>query len=241
MGPRLPLEIQPQPDDVTCGPTCLHAVYRYYGDDVDLATVIAEAPQLEGGGTLGVYLALHALRRGYRATVYTYNLQVFDPTWFARKGPDVRERLRAQMAVKADPKLHVASEAYIEFLDRGGRLRFEDLTRALLRAALNRGVPILTGLSATFLYRCAREIDADNAPDDLRGEPSGHFVVLHGYNRARRLVSVADPLQSNPISKTTLYEVDIDRLVCSILLGNLTYDANLVLLQPLRRPRPVKE
>ena len=30
------LEIQAQPDDLTCGPTCLHAVYRYFGDDVSI-------------------------------------------------------------------------------------------------------------------------------------------------------------------------------------------------------------
>ncbi len=237
MGPRLQFEMQTQPDDVTCGPTCLHAVYRYYGDEIDLADVVAQAPQLEGGGTLGVYLALHALRRGYKATIYTYNLQMFDPTWFVRKGPDVKERLRAQMKHKDDSKLHVASKAYIEFLEEGGRLRFEDLSRALLRATLNRGVPILTGLSATYLYRCAREIGSDNSPDDLRGEPSGHFVVLHGYNRLRRLVSVADPLQSNPIANSPFYEVQIDRLVCSILLGNFTYDANLVLLEPRQRAK----
>ena len=27
-------EIQRQPDDVSCGPTCLHAVYRYFGDEL---------------------------------------------------------------------------------------------------------------------------------------------------------------------------------------------------------------
>ena len=29
---RLPVEILPQPDETTCGPTCLHAVFRYFGE-----------------------------------------------------------------------------------------------------------------------------------------------------------------------------------------------------------------
>ena len=29
---KLHLDILPQPDDSTCGPTYLHAVYRYWGD-----------------------------------------------------------------------------------------------------------------------------------------------------------------------------------------------------------------
>lgn len=37
-----PIEILPQPDDSTCGPTSLHALYSYYGDAVPLAQVIEE-------------------------------------------------------------------------------------------------------------------------------------------------------------------------------------------------------
>ena len=60
----LDLEIELQPDDATCGPTCLQAVYRYYGDLESLEDVIAEVPQLETGGTLAANLAIHALKRG---------------------------------------------------------------------------------------------------------------------------------------------------------------------------------
>jgi len=81
---RLPLKILPQPDEITCGPTCLHAIYRYWGEDEKLAAVIARARRLEAGGTFAVFLACDALRKGYRATIFTYNLMVFDPTWFRR-------------------------------------------------------------------------------------------------------------------------------------------------------------
>ena len=33
---ELPITILPQPDDTTCGPTCLHAVYGYYDDSIPL-------------------------------------------------------------------------------------------------------------------------------------------------------------------------------------------------------------
>jgi hypothetical protein len=78
----LPLFIERQPDDTTCGPTCLHAVYQFHGDSVPLDAVIAEAQRLEEGGTLAALLGSHALSRGYKVTIHTYNLQVFDPTWF---------------------------------------------------------------------------------------------------------------------------------------------------------------
>src|SRR5258705_12736488 len=92
------LEILSQPDDLTCGPTCLHAVYRYFKGPGSLDDVIAEVPRLAGGGTLAVNLANHALRRAYRALIVTYNLNVFDPSWFEADRHDLAERLSAQAA-----------------------------------------------------------------------------------------------------------------------------------------------
>jgi hypothetical protein len=237
MDTQLELEILSQPDETTCGPTCLQAVYRYYGDELPLDQVIRESPRLQEGGTLAVMLACHALRRGYQATIYTYNLQVFDPTWFFPVPRPLDERLAAQIDVKSSPKLEAASLGYLEFLRRGGEMRMEDLNRALIRKHLKRGEPILTGLSATYLYRDAREIGEINKPDDVRGEPSGHFVVLCGYDHDRRTVRVADPYLPNPLGRGNYYDIDVDRVICAILLGIVTYDANLLILTP---PRPGK-
>ena len=65
-----------------------------------LEQVIAEVPVLENGGTLDVLLANHALTRGYSARIFTYNVQMFDPTWFRREGVDLAERLRLQLEHK---------------------------------------------------------------------------------------------------------------------------------------------
>lgn len=231
----LDLRIFPQPDDTTCGPTCLCAVYHYYGDAVPLERVIAEAGRLEDGGTLAVLLGCHALARGYRATIYTYNLNHFDPTWFSGE-VDLSERLRLQAAVKKDRTLRQATDAYLDFLARGGSILFEELRPSLLRGFLNRGVPVLAGVSATYLYQCARELIDPPAYDDVRGEPMGHFVVLCGYDRKEKQALVADPLRDNPAFRESLYRVGVNRLLTSILLGVLTYDANLLLIEPGREP-----
>ena len=229
---QLNLQMRPQPNDETCGPTCLHALYRYYGDRISLETVIREVPRLASGGTLGVMLARHALRRGYRARIYSYNVRLFDPTWFGLPEPELSERLKAQRACKKSIRLNAATDAYLEFLELGGELRFEDLSRALIRKFVSRQIPILTGLSATYLYRSAREFGPESEPDDVRGEPLGHFVVLSGYDREERTVSLADPLTPNPVSAGHHYEVTMDRVIGAILLGIVTYDANLLVIQP---------
>ena len=193
--------------------------------------MIRTTPRLKQGGTLAVHLACEALRRSYRATIFTYDMRLFDPTWF-RDTKNLANRLKAQASVKEGRRLHTSTDAYLEYLRLGGEVRLEDLTTALLRRYLNRGIPILAGLSANYLYRSMREWGPNADYDDVHGEPAGHFVVLCGYDKDTRHVLIADPLHPNPVSDTQYYEVHISRLICAIMLGVLTYDANLLILQP---------
>ncbi len=232
---RLHFDILPQPDDTTCGPTCLHAVYKFYGAGLPLDRVVAECPRLDQGGTLASLLGCHALRRGFDARIYTYNLQVFDPTWFAPGAGPLAAKLEAQMAAKTKHRLQVATRSYLEFLALGGTIRLEDLTTSLIRKYLKRGAPILTGLSATYLYRDPREYGPNDDPDDVRGFPSGHFVVLCGYDSATRGVLVADPMMPNPLAPQQQYVVNVDRVICAILLGILTYDGNFLIIEPRKK------
>lgn len=246
MEARLEFDIHAQPDDTTCGPTCLQAMYHYYGDQIALEDVIAEVGSLgDEGGTLAVMLGAHALKRGYKATIFSYNLMLFDPSWFKTPGIDLQAKLTEQLRHKDAPKLRVATQAYVEFLRLGGKVRFEDLTSQLLRRYLKRAVPILTGLSATYLYQCEREIFPGGryaVSDDIRGEPTGHFVVLCGYDQEMRQALVADPYAANPVSSDLFYHVDINHVICSIMLGVLTYDANFLLIEPKKdEERPKRE
>ena len=233
---RLPLTMLPQPDERTCGPTCLHAIYRYWGEDEPLITIISRTLTLTHGGTLAVFLACDALKKKYRATIYTYNLMVFDPSWFGRR-IDIAERLARQRRVKQDYRLQQATAGYLEFLQLGGELRLMDLSRRLIRSMLVRGQPILTGLSATFLYRVKREAGPEDTPDDINGLPTGHFVIIAGYDAEREKVLVLDPYEFNPYGGVHEYWIGIDRVIGAILLGIVTHDANLLIVRPRSRPK----
>ena len=91
---------------------------------------------------------------------------------------------------------------------------------------------MITGLSATYLYRAMRDVPETNQDDDVRGEPVGHFVVLTGYRKHPREVLIADPLRINPLVDSRYYAVGAHRLIGAILLGAVTYDANLVVIEP---------
>lgn len=251
----LHLEIQAQPCDASCGPTCLAAVYDFWNDPVDLPSIIQEIGQLATGGTLAVQLACHALQRGYQALITTYNLQVFDPTWFREPRPNQAEflavKLQEQWQVKKERadidqhRLSLATESYLHFLSLGGRLQMLPLDGRLMQSLLSQNTPILCGLSATFLYQEAREKSQKpdargktSIPDDVGGNPTGHFVVVHGYDPATSEVSIADPLHQNPIARSSNYTAPLSSVTAAILLGIVTYDANLLTLVPKSKSTP---
>ncbi|WP_131783571.1 C39 family peptidase [Legionella gresilensis] len=233
------LTIYTQPDDETCGPTSLHAIYSYYNLDLSLDQIISTVERAISGGTLASMLGKHALLQGFSAILYVNNLNVFDPTWFENNGMSCPEllarKIKTQMKYKRTKRFLQASHSYLDYMALGGEIRFKTLNIQLLKEYFNQQIPILTGLSATYLYRSAREIynkAGQGLYDDIRGKPSGHFVVLCGYDESQKLIIVADPHRENPLSQDNYYKVNSNRLINAIMLGVLTYDANLLIIQP---------
>ena len=175
MSRSLDFNVTAQPDEVTCGPACLHSVYRYYGDEVSLDALIADVRMLDAGGTLDVYLANHALERGYQATIQTFNLQVFDPTWFSLQSNVAALNLRninSGVNVDEDEDTFVDNDRNLdgEVLDVGGQRSGQ---RLHLRPALDledagRLRPLDRGIDARVVERDPREVDVLAAdPGDL--------------------------------------------------------------------------
>lgn len=220
-----------QPDDSSCGPTSLHAVYRHWGLGLSLDEVMRSVNYLPQGGTLAVMLGMDALQRGLKTRIYSYNLKMFDPSWEKLTNKELIECLENQLRYKNGKKFIQATRAYQQYLEMGGEIVFEDLQRNILERYLLNGIPILTGLSATYLYSSKREYTDHKDRSiyhDLRGEPMGHFVVLSGMDGDH--VLIADPYKENPISGENYYQVNINRLINSIMLGIVTYDANMLIV-----------
>jgi hypothetical protein len=229
---ELPVQIERQPDYTTCGPTALHAIYRYYGDPIDLATVIKETPKLPTGGTLGVHLSVHALARGYEVTTWMCNVRHMDPTWF-QKPTDILAKLKARAKAKGlvdDPRYGPALLSVEEYVERGGKLVWGDLSPELLAKVLGQRTPLLTGTNGTYLYQCARE--TEKGVDDVSGDAFGHFIVLSGYRESDQTVAIADPLLDNPAHGTKYYRASVWRLLGAIFLGVGSDDGNLMLIKP---------
>ncbi|MDI1351290.1 MAG: peptidase-C39 like family protein [bacterium] len=232
----LNIKIDAQPNDETCGATCLHAIYRHYGYDTSLEEVILSLKKSISGGTLAPYLGVHALERGFTASVLVNNMDIFDPTWFEHSEASVNlsVKLEEQLQYKPNEGISQASLAYQEFLHAGGIIKFKFLSIDLLMEYFSYHLPIITGLSATYLYNTPREYfeNGKSIFDDIKGTPCGHFVIIMGFDPIHRQIVVADPFQANRMSGNCYYRVSAHRLINAILMGMITYDANLLIIQP---------
>lgn len=225
------IKVRRQPTDTSCGATCLHALYRFYGRRANLEDLIQEVPESPEGGTQSVFLACHALQLGFSAVTYSYNLRIFDPTWSELTSVELLSRLEAREQILDNDKLRASHQAYIKFLKMGGSIRMDDLSPALLEHLLGQGGPVIAGLTSTYLYNESRMTEGSR-PDDVKGSAEGHFVIVVGYEAATQRVILADPYHPNRLSEKEQYSVSVFRFINSVMLGVLTYDANLLIIKP---------
>ena len=224
-----------QPDDVTCGAACLAQVYGYHGLDKPIDAIVSETPHNRDGGTFIPFLGVGALKNGFGATAYPFGARVFDPTWRRLPTNELEAKLRARRDAVTSGKIRLSIDSYLSFFELGGKVVFRDLSKELVIRHLRHGRPVITGLSATYLYRQPRELDDQS--DDVRGFPVGHFVVVSGYDPVTDRFALRDPARDIPFSRTGRYSVPAERLVSAVLLGDVTFDAVLLVVVPPRGRR----
>jgi len=220
-----------QPDGITCGPTCLHAIYRFYKAKISLEEVIEKVSYLENGGTLAVLLGCHALEQGYQAKLHSLNLYVLDPSWINFSSHLLLEKLRHQALHSKNKKVITMTNAYIRFLELGGTISFTEINEDLLCAYFEKNIPLLSGVNATYLYQNMRDYTGEDNQvvyDEFLGEPTGHFLILRGYDKEQRKLFVADPYLPHPLSQMHYYAVPFSRWLHAHLLGAMTNDAELL-------------
>lgn len=235
MSEPLKIHIEHQPDDVTCGPVALQAVYKYWNDIISIDKVIDEVECIDAdGGTTDALLGLHALQRGYSVCIYPSNLNIFDPTWGTGHKADgfITSRLKERIKYAPDAKTRRVIDAYIRFTEAGGEICIRNLDDILEYYLKCNCYPTICAVSSTALYNCSRDLFDGNVshPDDTYGDPCGHFVIATSMDDVNKKVEIADPYAYGDIGNN--YTVDFGWLMKSIYLGVSTFDGSLISIKP---------
>ena len=218
-----------------------------YGHAADLPALIARITRNRDGGTEAVHLGHLALDLGYQVRLYPFGVRVFDPSWWDLERDPLIEKLARRAAALRARGAPVGDldtlDAWRHLLERGGQVAFAEPSATLLVRILSRGRPVICGVSATWLYRDPRERPHDDVPDDIDGEPVGHFIVVRGFTGGGLHFHISDPAEALPPMSSTAraetavhgeYPLPADRLIHAVLLGDTTRDAVLLELWPAR-------
>ncbi|MBN1900523.1 hypothetical protein JW926_04265 [Candidatus Sumerlaeota bacterium] len=222
------LDIAPeiQPDDISCGLSCLKMVLDYYDQEQDMQALSEICPPLYDIGLFDSQLGKTAIDLGFDVTIYTYNYRIFHPIWNRLHLSDLIGKLVIKQACAMTPHQALSARHYIEYLQKGGELLFYPLSKELILAHLDQEIPVIAALDMSFLYDCVAFYD------EFSEYRATHFVIIHGYDPKRNVFHVCDPWHSIPIPhENGRYAVDADRVINAIFLGQDRNDSSLIVIR----------
>ncbi len=225
---------QYQPTNTTCSPTALSMLLSYYDHDVSVDDISANVPQVKNEkgddfGTINQQMATWCKSLGFDVVLYTADVQVIDQSWSKLSSMEVIERLEARKTGLKVPSLGdlwdtAYCQAYIEFIQYGGKLRIVNaITSNLLYELLEKG-PVLPCLSFSTLYgkgRISNSGEKETKPDDVNGKAWNHSVIIYGNDEQGNFL-VADPFE-----KPGRHVIEPDVMIAAIGTAQLECD-NLV-------------
>lgn len=218
----------------------------HYGMDVTATAILAELPGLttdDGAewGTVAPELAAFCMKKGFHATVHTFDCRIVDLSWADFPPEKMLARLREVKSTRLIPTLgknvtDLFVQGYIDLLEAGGELRIRPyVTSALLDELLTTG-PFMTTVCMGAFYgkgRARRGDDGKGILDDVRGSIGTHFVIVRGRDEAGRYL-IADPGKADG-----LYAVEREHLLGSIMAAQRDCENVLFLIDPIHSQRAV--
>lgn len=225
------LNILPQINHQLSGAETLRGIYAYYGEDISMDDLVVSTTRFSNRRLRPLALAIDALERGYAVTVHCCDTRIFDLSWMGLVSSELKEKLEYHKSKADSVHLTQTFDAYIQILEKGGTIDLSEINRAVIRKAVELKAPIIAAVSATHLFHSKREyLDSKDRPvlDDAKGKTAGHLVAVTAW--VGKEITLHDPYLANPITGKAKYKVYISRLMRSILLGVLSYDAQMVVI-----------
>lgn len=209
-----PITIAEQPTQVSCGQTALAMLLSYFDDRIAPEELMKDIPMLKTDdgkdwGTVIPDLAHWCMRRGYQATLHTFDSQLVHQTWAQLETDAIIHELKTLRDTFVFPTIgtHISRtfiDAYVRYLSDGGILIIAPcITLSLIHTLLTNG-PFIATVSYANLYTAKG------------GTTATHFVVVYGSD-ANGNILIADPWKDNGFQT-----VDPERLIGAVMAAQMT-------------------
>ncbi len=199
----------------SCLPACLQQIFCYYGKQIFQKEILNTLEKPERGMSMPKAGSL-LKEYGFKPLIITNNIHNFDPTWFKLDKAMLIKNLKKRRQFLDKYNISLVDE-YLEYLKKGGRIKFETIDRDLLIKYLSKSNPIIVELASTFFYKKAKGTGPGKFDNSIKGEIEGHCVVIAGFKKDK--FKVVDPdSRNNPFSKKGIYWIKAKELIASIFI-----------------------
>jgi len=191
----------------TCGSSSLQQVLAYYGVKLGLDEILKDIKKYKYG-TFMPYLGLYAKRLGFMPKIVTYDVKVFDPTWFGLLVGQIIKKLETRSREMDVPHVYRSEcKAFVRYLKAGGAIEFDFIKKGRIIKELERKRPVIVDVCSTILHRKERKNRVKDKYSDTSGEPMYHAVVVSGHEKGKFII--VDPSKK----RGGIKQVDQDFLI----------------------------
>ncbi|MBD3280341.1 hypothetical protein GF389_02360 [Candidatus Dojkabacteria bacterium] len=199
-----------------CGPLCLVNIFENLGDKALVEDIMEDLGVTENEITYLPQLALYAHKNNLKIKYLQSNPREISPNWKGLESDKYLETLKKfQEEMDKESIWKKNLKFLIEYIEAGGEIEVDDLSREKISQYLAEGYVVLAAVEQTWLWG-KRKVKGKIEYDDLKGKPSGHFVVIYKEDGDDFLVS--DPYPTGLEGKEGLYRVSKDTMLVSILV-----------------------
>jgi len=162
-----------------CGPSSLQQVLEYYGRKISLKDILANVKMFPFG-TPPPYLAIGAKKLGYKVRLISFDVNYVDPSWKNSPKNEIIEKLKKRLPTIKNRIINRRTKGLIMALESGVELDIKIPSEKILIKYMKRGIPPIITLSYNVLHDYKRKLN--DKLDDVKGLPTGHYVVVSGYD-----------------------------------------------------------
>lgn len=194
----------------TCGLAVLRMVFGFYGESSTEKDLLKEV-NMHSFGSFSTDLGITAIKRGFKATAFTYHLSLLSPLKIPFNSV-VDEVTLSKITPK--PKDRMICESWKKYVRVGGKLIWSvPAIRQLSECVDDRKAPAIISVNTAALNRFWKKVG------------NGHYLVVSGIAEE---VSVLDP---DPVGHGRQYTVPKDALLAAWIVNSTSSSDYLMVLE----------